>query len=149
MGMSPIKKEKLEMAKIRWIHISDIHIGYNADTSEALRKGLPEHLKKLARQNKFDYLFITGDLKFWGKNPCKNSIPGESFNPDTYFIETAQFIDSISSSGILTDKKNIFIVPGNHDIARAGIKETAKKIFDPESTALKKTAKKILSKKKG
>ena len=109
---------------MRWLHISDLHFGYDAATVETMRKKLIQKAKTIAS---VDCLFITGDLRY-----AKN-------NKDNYPFDTMDFIRDLQEALRLAPK-DIFIVPGNHDVnrndmLRSGIEE-AKKIYSTSSGAI-------------
>lgn len=67
-----------------------------------MRIKLIDYLKGLSEKNKYDFVLVTGDL----------SDKGSGFSN-----EITEFLDSILSSLNLS-RKEIFIVPGNHDLER-------------------------------
>ncbi|GIP42829.1 putative metallophosphoesterase-like protein YydB [Paenibacillus sp. J45TS6] len=85
-----------------FIQISDIHHHFSNYDSLKMRLMLEEYLKELSQGTRFDFVLITGDL----------SDKGAGFND-----EISGFLDLILSSLNLT-RKDIFIVPGNHDLKR-------------------------------
>lgn len=87
---------------MRWLHISDLHFGYNTATVETMRKKLLHLSKKF---DPVDCLFITGDLRY-----AKN-------NQDDFSSETLDFIRDLQKA-LGLDSKDVFIVPGNHDVNR-------------------------------
>lgn len=90
------------MGKIRWLHISDLHFGYNRYLVQNMREELFSRIKTI---EKIDYLFITGDLRY-GKE-----------EPDSYPEETVEFINGMKDA-LGLKKESVFIVPGNHDVTR-------------------------------
>ena len=90
------------MEKIRWLHISDLHFGYNRYIVQNMREELLSHIKTIG---KIDYLFITGDLRYGKEEPV------------SYPLETIEFINGMRDV-LGLEKESIFIVPGNHDVAR-------------------------------
>ena len=50
------------MGKIRWLHLSDIHMNKRGVDNERMRQKLLEYLKNNNMQ--FDYIFLTGDLRY-------------------------------------------------------------------------------------
>ncbi|MVX65796.1 hypothetical protein GKZ28_19130 [Clostridium chromiireducens] len=109
------------MDKVRWLHISDIHFNFQNYDTKLLREKIIDKIKEKGK-NYYKYLFITGDLLFKYEN-------------DGDFSEVELFLNKlINISGI--QKKNIFMVPGNHDVKRDkntsyeidGIIENAEKI---------------------
>jgi formylglycine-generating enzyme required for sulfatase activity/predicted MPP superfamily phosphohydrolase len=93
------------MSHIRWLHLSDIHFNFQNYDTARMRAALKEYL--LGLKTKFDFLFITGDLRY--KNVA-------------YSNDLAEYIKQLSHSlGI--GMQNTFIVPGNHDVTRSKIRE--------------------------
>lgn len=100
--------------QIRFLHISDIHCGYNNYGVNQMREKLAPQLLKFT-QNKgqtIDYLFITGDLKYGPA--CKEGYPPEALD----FVQEIQ-----SSFGIKPN--HTFVVPGNHDVKRGDMRTAA------------------------
>ena len=52
---------------MRWLHISDIHFGYDSAAVETMRRKILEWAENI---EKVDCLFITGDLRY-GKQETK------------------------------------------------------------------------------
>jgi len=48
--------------KYRWVHLSDIHFAYKDYFSNRIRDQLFKKLQQISRQDKVNFLFITGDL---------------------------------------------------------------------------------------
>jgi len=88
---------------IRWLHISDLHLGSTDFFTDELRDELVGFLIKEGL--KCDYVFCTGDIKTAG--------PGdEGFTDDM----AAYLKDICIAVGVPVER--LFIVPGNHDINR-------------------------------
>lgn len=87
---------------MRWLHISDMHFGYNAATTKTMRKKLLEKVREIEQ---VDCLFITGDLRY-----ARNE-------QTAYPQETLEFIQKLQSA-LNIKPDDTFIVPGNHDINR-------------------------------
>lgn len=109
---------------MRWLHISDLHFGYDTATVETMRKKL---LQKLKTIDSVDCLFITGDLRY-AKNH-KNNYP----------TDTLEFIRDLQEILHLTPQ-DTFMVPGNHDVnrndmLRSGI-DAAKKVYSTSGGAI-------------
>lgn len=100
--------------QIRFLHISDIHCGYENYDVAKLREKLAPQLLKFTQEKgqKIDYLFITGDLKYGPT--CKEGYPPEALA----FVREIQ-----SSFGIKPD--HTFVVPGNHDVKRGKMRTAA------------------------
>lgn len=88
--------------KYRWIHLSDIHFAYKNYQTNRIRTELFKKIKEIVRQDKVNFLFITGDI---------------TDKDAEYDNNLLKFIAEISNIMEL-DEKHIFIVPGNHDISR-------------------------------
>ncbi len=88
---------------IRWLHISDLHLGDNDMSSSQMRKKLISFIREAGQP--IDYIFLTGDIKTAGPN-------------FTGFTDAmATYLKGLCvSCGIGTDR--LFIVPGNHDVNR-------------------------------
>lgn len=94
------------MQKIRWIHLSDLHLGNGGATDSAvdtrlMRKKLPGYIASLAQP--FDYMFCSGDVKEW--------------NAD--YAQVTEYISSLCAAS-KTSLDHLFIVPGNHDVDIGG-----------------------------
>jgi len=93
--------------KYRWVHLSDIHFAYKDYYSDRLRDELFKKLKEISRQNKVNFLFITGDLT------DKNT----DYTEDLY-----RFINNLLNV-LELDENHFFMVPGNHDTERCQLRE--------------------------
>lgn len=89
------------MKKIRWLHLSDIHLNQSGVDTRRMRLHLLEYLK--SRDIVCDYIFFTGDLRY---------APAGDFAEDTI-----AFLEALCQA-VGTDKRHLFVVPGNHDIDR-------------------------------
>ncbi len=101
---------------IRWLHISDLHLGSSDLSTDVLRDEL---LKFLVERNlRCDYVFCTGDIKTAG--------------PDDkgYTDEMATYLTAICEA-VGTTMERLFVTPGNHDINRdaAGRDEAIRKVM--------------------
>lgn len=100
--------------QIRFLHISDIHCGYENYDVAKLREKLAPQLLKFTQEKgqKIDYLFITGDLKYGAA--CQDGYP----------LEMLPFIREIQATfGIRPEQT--FVVPGNHDVKRGKMRSAA------------------------
>jgi len=97
------------MSKVGWLHLSDMHISarqrYNQKiVHEALFTDINEMLS--GKGTKIDFVFFTGDVS-------------QTASPEDY--EAAlKFITKLLEITD-TDKRNLFIVPGNHDVNRYNV----------------------------
>lgn len=87
---------------IRWLHISDLHLGDDDAFTSRMRKQLPDFLREMGN---FDYVFLTGDIR------------SANVTPNNFTQRMANYLEEICDScGVTID--NLFIVPGNHDVNR-------------------------------
>lgn len=87
----------------RWLHISDLHFNDTAMSTEYLREKLPEFLKR--EQLSCDYVFCTGDIRTANaENNC-------------FSDKMAEYLKQLCNA-VGVEEKNLFIVPGNHDVDR-------------------------------
>lgn len=106
---------------IKWLQISDVHIGHQDYVESVMREELPAYVKHLAAREKFDVIFITGDLIY---------APASSFKGQEQEIKDItsiqKFIQSLqSASGVKNNCTCIAI--GNHDVVRTKDKDAAVK----------------------
>lgn len=96
------------MHRIRLLHISDLHArGHREGEAWRRRRVLGDsfwqNLDELKADGAFDLICFTGDLGDWGQ-------------PDEYAIVAAFLSELLERLGLAKDR--LFLVPGNHDIAR-------------------------------
>lgn len=91
------------VAMIRWLHISDLHLGSSDMSTDMLRDDLLKFLRRERLQ--CDYVFCTGDIRTAGSE-------------DSAFTnEMAEYLRQLCKAvGVPIDR--LFIVPGNHDVKR-------------------------------
>lgn len=82
------------MEKIQWLQISDLHI-FDSTNWDLMKNAYERQLSN----KKIDFLIITGDLHQYGDDYCK----------------TLEFLENLVSL-LNLEKKDVFIVPGNHDV---------------------------------
>ncbi len=106
------------MRKIRWLHISDLHLNRRGVETVRLRKKLPDYLRSLGIQ--CDYVFCTGDLRY---------APDGGFPEDT----AARLMELCRAVAVPAER--LFVVPGNHDIQTdaAGRNEAVGRLHDVRS----------------
>jgi DNA repair exonuclease SbcCD nuclease subunit len=104
------------MDKVTWIHISDLHLRTSYDADIVLNK-LLEDIPKFIKENSLDvnFIIVSGDVSYSSK-------------PEEYEI-AANFLDRLLKISNL-DKKDLFLVPGNHDVDRTAITPGAQAISD-------------------
>lgn len=90
--------------KLRWIHLSDIHFNYLNYRTQKMKDELLKRLARLGSQSKFDFLVITGDMVF---------------QSGPYTQDLTCFIQVIAKTLNLDILKQVYIVPGNHDLKRS------------------------------
>lgn len=90
---------------IRYLHLSDFHVGKDGYEQKRLFKEIVSEVARWKRENNFEphYVFITGDI---ANNGQKKEY--ETFRRDFY--------NSLREA--LDDSVKIIPVPGNHDVAR-------------------------------
>ena len=94
---------------MKWLHISDLHFGYDSATVNNMRTKLIELISTIGS---VDCLFVTGDLRY-----------GKTQQAD-YPDETISFLQQLQEAlGI--QSKDTFIVPGNHDVNRDTVLEAS------------------------
>jgi Icc-related predicted phosphoesterase/DNA polymerase III delta prime subunit len=117
----------VEMSTISWIHISDIHIRSSEEylenyNSEIVLKALWDDIKSRknidSRLDRLDFAIVTGDLAWSG---------GDERAVDEYDEVLKRVISPLSETAHL-DITKLFIVPGNHDVARSKVDAEARKI---------------------
>jgi len=114
--------------KIRWIQLSDIHYQFDNYNTVKVRDRLVTHLQDLRQSIEYNFLIITGDVTYKNKG---------------YDSDTIAFICKIADI-LQIEKRQIFIVPGNHDLHRSDLRITIlKDIFDGEISEQANKADKI------
>ncbi|MFA4902065.1 MAG: metallophosphoesterase [Desulfobaccales bacterium] len=107
---------------IRWLHLSDFHIGMDDYAQRKLFKQIHQHVEQ--RLNEYftpDLIFITGDVADKGK-------------PEQYITFVSEFLDRLKELFEADIQERIFIVPGNHDVFRERNKH-----FDQKEICLNKS----------
>lgn len=100
---------------IRWLHLSDFHIGKDGYEQDKIFKNILQHIEDESKEKELDLIFITGDI-------ANKSIENE-YNA---FIEN--FLEKIPNKS--DNKPKIYIVPGNHDLNRTKIKRVNRELTD-------------------
>ncbi len=93
--------------KLNWVHLSDIHFNFLNYDTEKMRDQLIAYAQQLANETKYDVIFITGDICYKGAD----------------YAGTSQFMENVAGA-FKVSKKNIFMVPGNHDLVRSQLRQT-------------------------
>lgn len=122
----------LDSKQIRWLHLSDFHIGKEGYPQDFILEKIIKHIEKKVTSGFIpDFVFITGDIANKGLRP-----EYEKFWE--HFIAPLETI----IPGLLDDK--LFIVPGNHDLNRLKneafdrnlLLRTNAPFFDPKEDSL-------------
>jgi len=107
---------------ITWLHISDLHAGKpNAKWDyEFITDRFLEDLKRMRDEQYFhpDFIFFTGDAIFG-----HSTLPDAIDIRDQYKLAHDFFNQVCNAFEPQVDKKNLFIVPGNHDVNRTKVTE--------------------------
>jgi predicted phosphodiesterase len=91
---------------IRWLHLSDFHVGMDGYGQRKLFGEICDHLKeRVALGNTPDFVVLTGDL-------ANRGLASEYMEFFDHFV--VPMLDSLGTSF----KGDIFAVPGNHDVER-------------------------------
>lgn len=92
--------------KIRWLHLSDFHVGMDDYAQRKMFDYIFTHVRK-RKEGGFvpDFIFVTGDVADKGKDS----------EYETFWLEFIDPLQEIIGGGI-TDRT--FVVPGNHDVDR-------------------------------
>lgn len=105
------------MAKVAWLHISDLHFERKKDTaSSAVQEAFLTDLKKIIKDEhlRLNFVFFTGDLAYHGQT-------------EEYKI-AARFLDEVLAvAGISAAKDRLLIIPGNHEVNQACITQLGRK----------------------
>lgn len=91
---------------IRWLHLSDFHVGKDDYASRKMFEYIIEHVQEQkARGFTPDFLFLTGDL-------ANNGLQAE------YEVFWLEFVDPLQTAIGGEISQRTFAVPGNHDVNR-------------------------------
>lgn len=111
---------------IRWLHLSDFHVGKDAYASRKLFEYILAHVgDRIDAGFAPDLVFVSGDL----------ANRGEAVEYDEFWLEFA--LPLLERIGL--EENRLFVVPGNHDVQRdenaainrATIADPASRYFDP------------------
>jgi type I restriction enzyme M protein len=112
--VSRASKERPQGPLFSWVHLSDIHIGHGGAGHQwdqklvlaALRRDIAEQAKQpdLPRP---DAILVTGDIAFSGQR--------------TQYDEAKDWLLDVARA-VGLDQRQVFTVPGNHDVQRAADK---------------------------
>ncbi len=82
---------------MKWLHLSDLHIRYNADWNIYVK----DLLKLCEDRGPIDLVIVTGDF--------------HNFEDKSDFSKSSQFLKELIEKLKLDINKDLFLVPGNHD----------------------------------
>lgn len=104
--------QKCESLIFSWLHLSDIHFGHGDeywgwDQKHVLTSLIQDVQKRVGSRPNPGTVFITGDIAF----------SGATVNESEYLL-AKNWIDNLITTLNLSNK-NIFCVPGNHDVQRS------------------------------
>lgn len=109
---------------LTWLHISDIHFLKKNDWRDCpSRRALLEHLEEIFSGDdslRPDFVFCTGDIAFGETKEC--SLPDQYSRAKEFFIELLRVS---GRNGNPLPKERLFVVPGNHDVARSCVNSDA------------------------
>jgi|GEM_PF-4582889 len=140
------------MARVSWIHISDLHFKIKPEfrcRQDVLGAAIAKDIRKVCERQKIrpSFLFVTGDLVY-GRNPwgrgdmsgglsdsAKNAATRETREQFEYAFTwlkklRAEICDvelSWCGKKIELDRKRVFCVPGNHDVNWSELSEPLRK----------------------
>ena len=106
------------MSAITWLHLSDLHFRKGEQDTwneDIVLRALLTDLRERIRSDGLhpDFIVVTGDLAFGGA--------------EEEYVLARQFLDQlIEMTGL--EKSRLFVVPGNHDVARTLVTRGAKGI---------------------
>ncbi len=104
------------MENIRWLHLSDFHIGKDNYAQIKLFKSIHAHMKEQKEKGILpDMIFITGDIANKGKK-------------EEYAVFADEFL--LPFVDIYDIFPKIYIIPGNHDIDREKCDVAALSLYD-------------------
>jgi hypothetical protein len=118
------------MTKIRWLHLSDFHVGKDNYGQRKLFSEIIEHIReRISGGFSLDFVFLTGDLA----NKGFQAEYEEFF--DSFFLPLVDCLGGDDWEG------KIYSIPGNHDVERerakffspAEIIRNPERVFDPTS----------------
>lgn len=104
---------------IKWLHISDIHMGHNDYSEQAMREELPRYLKNIAPEKGYHLLLFTGDYIY---APYFLNQTSQINIPEIKRIKS--FIRNIQRTIDVNSKRTCLAI-GNHDVIRMKEKDEA------------------------
>lgn len=114
----------MEKISIKWMQLSDLHIGHRSTYSEKSREDLLKYLKE--NEMDIDYVFITGDIIF--AKEVKNDHDRKLAYKKAYeYIRDIYLQLWPKDTDFEEIHMRVFVVPGNHDTIRDSAREGAVK----------------------
>ena len=107
-GEINVTEEKI----FRWIHVSDLHIGHHNYIEDAMRKELPDLLKKISEEKTIHGLFVTGDLIY------ATSYKDQTDSLNKKIKDSIKNQIQVLQKAIKIDNSSTYIAIGNHDVMR-------------------------------
>jgi predicted MPP superfamily phosphohydrolase len=93
--------------KIKILHLSDFHFKEDNKVQDMVLSSMSRHIATIfEKESKPNLIMITGDVAFGGKKK--------------EYEDAKEFIDKVALS-CEVENKNIFLIPGNHDVERSKI----------------------------
>jgi hypothetical protein len=116
------------MPPIRWLHLSDFHVGKDYYATRKMFEYILTHVRKRKVEGFVpDLLFITGDL----------ANKGLASEYETFWLEFVSPLQDVIGDGI---SQRTFVVPGNHDVDRSKFPAFSRdEVAKPESHYLDPT----------
>ena len=107
---------------IRWLHISDLHAdfqktGWESDDITTALIGSAKDLRKKEGLQP-DFIFFTGDLAFGHRGDSAGASIWDQFTQGFTFLDAVR-----NAFDPPIEKRNVFLVPGNHDVNISQISE--------------------------
>lgn len=106
----------VNVMRIKWLHLSDIHFNYKNFDSTTLRQDFISRIQEISANEPFTHLFLTGDILFQNAEASRDTLD---------FIKT--LIDTVN-----VGVDHVFLVPGNHDHDRNQTIEYTSNIYAKE-----------------
>lgn len=101
------------MSIIKWLHLSDFHIGKDGYEQDKIFKNILKHIEDEVKEKTLNLIFITGDIS--NRNSEKE-----------YYAFIENFLEKIPNK----ENIKIYIVPGNHDIDRIKVDRVGRASLD-------------------
>jgi predicted MPP superfamily phosphohydrolase len=92
----------LNQSALRWLHITDLHVGHTNESQRTALRSLLTSIDQFSNGIPFDLVVFTGDLAFSGQR-------------EQYEALNSQLIHPLKSNS-LCSRARFFAVPGNHDL---------------------------------